>query len=183
MHYRLRQAQRVLDSGGIIAYPTEAVYGLGCNPIRGDSVARLLALKQRPWRKGLILVCDRFDPLLDWIEPLPPEQMAPLLASWPGPHTWLLQAQPWVPRWVRGQHDSLAVRVSAHPLVAALCRGFGGPLISTSANISNLPPARSPTQVRLQFARRIDYLLSGPLGGLAQPTPIRDARSGRQLRG
>jgi L-threonylcarbamoyladenylate synthase len=182
LSFRLHQALHALRAGGIIAYPTEAVYGLGCDPLDGQAVARLLALKHRPEHKGLILVCDRFDPLLDWIEPLANSQMAPIRASWPGPHTWLLPAQAWVPRWVRGEHASLAVRVSAHPLVAELCHGFGGPLISTSANISALPPARSPSQVRRQFGRRIDYLLSGPLGGLASPTPIRDGRSGQLLR-
>lgn len=179
---KTNRALHTLRAGGIIAYPTEAVYGLGCDPLRGDSVARLLELKQRPEHKGLILVCDRHEPLLDWIIPLPEQQMAPVLASWPGPHTWLLPAQDWVPRWVRGQHSGLAVRVSAHPLVAELCRRAGGPLISTSANISTQPPARSPWQVRLQFANRIDYLFSGPLGGLARPTPIRDACTGQQLR-
>lgn len=143
---------------------------------------RLLELKQRPEHKGLILISDRFERLLDFVTPLEPAQMVPVLASWPGPNTWLLPAQPWVPRWIRGDHDSIAVRVSAHPVARALCKTVEMPLISTSANISSQPPARSPWQIRLQFGNRIDQLLPGPLGDQAKPTPIHDARTGTTLR-
>lgn len=179
---RLALAVRALRQSGVIAYPTEAVYGLGCNPLNEQAVRRLLALKQRPEHKGLILIAASYEQLLPFIEPLSPKAMAPVLASWPGPHTWLLPAQGWVPRWIRGQHHSIAVRVSAHPLAASLCRTWQGPLISTSANKSQCQPARNPWQVRLQFGHRIDYLLGGPLGGLKRPTPIRDASSSEQVR-
>lgn len=179
---RLNLALHSLHRSGIIAYPTEAVFGLGCDPLNERAVRRLLQLKQRPWHKGLILIAASYDQLLPFIEPPEPHIMAPVLASWPGPSTWLLPAQPWVPKWIRGRHQSLAVRVSAHPLVTALCRAWGGPLISTSANRSNCKAARSPWQVRLQFGDRLDYLLNGPLGGLERPTSIRDASSGRLIR-
>lgn len=179
---RLALALKALRDGGVIAYPTEAVYGLGCDPLNQEAVEGLLQLKQRPMHKGLILIAADYGQLLPFIEPLAPEVMAPVLATWPGPHTWLLPTQCWVPRWIRGQHQSLAVRVTAHPLVASLCRAWQGPLISTSANKNHRQPARSPWQVRLQFGERLDYLLSGPLGGLERPTPIRDASSGRAIR-
>jgi L-threonylcarbamoyladenylate synthase len=178
----LRQAVQVLRAGGIIAYPTEAVYGLGCDPLQGATVQRLLALKQRPMDKGLILIASGWAQLEPYLLPPTPAQRQRLFTTWPGPHTWVLPCHPEVPQWLRGAHDSLAVRITAHPVAAALCAAWGGPLVSTSANRSGLPPARSPLRVRQQFGDAIDYLLPGPLGDLANPTTIRDGVTGKVLR-
>ena len=180
--WQLAQAARHVNAGGIIAYPTEAVYGLGCDPRDGAAVQRLLALKQRPIAKGLILIAARFEDLQPYIATLPAETLSKVRKSWPGPVTWLLPARPEVPYWLRGSHAALAVRVTAHPLAAALCRACGGVLVSTSANISSRPPARTALAVRRSFGADIDYVLSGALGGLDRPTPIIDARSGRLVR-
>lgn len=179
---RLALALKALRDGGLIAYPTEAVFGLGCDPLNEEAVQRLLRLKRRPEHKGLILIASDFGQLLPYIQPLSADLMVPVLASWPGPHTWLLPAQTWVPRWIRGAHESIALRVSAHPPVVRLCRAWGGALISTSANMNQRRPTRTPWQVRLQFGQHLEYLLQGPLGGLERPTPIRDAKSGKCLR-
>ncbi len=165
-----------------MAYPTEAVYGLGCDPLDGEAVARLLALKHRPRAKGLILIAAGFDQLRPFVEPLPEARMTPILASWPGPHTWLLPAAPWVPEWLRGDHATLAVRVTAHPLAAALCRAAGTPLVSTSANRAGQPPRTTPLGVRSLFPGALCTVLAGPTGGLDRPTPIRDGRDGSQVR-
>ena len=178
----LPRAIRCLERGELIAYPTEAVYGLGCDPLDRQAVARLLALKRRPVSKGLILIAADFQQLAPYIRPLPPQRMAPVLASWPGPHTWLLPASPAVPEWLRGAHSTLAVRVTAHPLAAALCRAWGGPLVSTSANRAGQPPATCALRVRCLFHPHLCCVLPGPTGGLERPTPIRDGRSGRQVR-
>ena len=180
--WHLRQAVRALQAGGIVAYPTEAVYGLGCDPLRGEAVQRLLALKQRPVEKGLILIASDWSQLEPYLLPLTASQRKRLFATWPGPHTWILPCHPAVPVWLRGAHDSLAVRITAHPVAAALCAAWGGALVSTSANRSGLPPARSPLRVRQQFGEAIDYLLPGALGGLANPTAIRDGLTGKVLR-
>jgi len=181
-HYRLSQAARCINAGGVIAYPTEAVYGLGCNPLNESAAHRLLQLKQRDIDKGLILIAADYSQLIPFVEPLDNASLEPVLNSWPGPYTWLLPAQEWVPRWVRGKHASLAVRVTDPPLVSALFKVAGHPQIYTSANISQRPPARSPAEVRRQFGHNIDMLLSGPLGGLENPTPIRDAVTGATIR-
>lgn len=179
---RVRSAVRVIRSGGIIAYPTEAVYGLGCDPRNEQSVRRLLALKRRPLHKGLILIAADFSQLVPFLLPLDPGDRATLAATWPGPYTWLVPARTDTPRWLRGRHDTLAVRVTAHPLAAALCRACGHPLVSTSANFSRRPPARTALAVRRQLGNAIDALLSGPTGGAAKPTAICDLRTGRQVR-
>lgn len=180
--FHLRTARRVLQAGGIVAYPTEAVYGLGCDPLNPQAVMRLLALKQRPWQKGLILVASRRRQLDPYLQPADPTMEKQLNDTWPGPVTWLLPARPEVPRWLRGEHDTLAVRVTAHPLAAALCDAFGGPIVSTSANLAGHEPARSALRVQCELGGGVDYILHGPLGELAQPTEIRDAKTGRVIR-
>lgn len=166
----------------MVAYPTEAVFGLGCDPLDGAAVDRLLALKGRPAAKGLILIAAAFQQILPFVEPLDPALTAHIQATWPGPVTWLLPARPAVPHWLRGGHDTIAVRVTAHPPAAALCETFGGALVSTSANRAGHPPARSPLAVRRTFGDGLDYILHAPLGGLLRPTEIRDGRTGAVVR-
>ncbi|MEW6646644.1 MAG: L-threonylcarbamoyladenylate synthase [Pseudomonadota bacterium] len=180
--FQLREAVRALRRGGLIAYPTEAVYGLGCDPRNADAVLSLLALKQRPMAKGMILVAADWTQLESYLLPLSEPLARQVHASWPGPVTWLLPAQPDVPIWLRGEHDSLAVRVSAHPLVQTLCQAFGGPIVSTSANPAGRRPARNALTVQRVFGGRVDCILHDPLGGLERPTEIRDGRTGRIVR-
>lgn len=181
-HFRLRQAARWIKAGGIVAYPTEGVYGLGCHPRLEAAVLRLLAIKKRDINKGLILIAADFDQLREYVVPLDEEAMRPVLASWPGPFTWLLPARPSAPGWVRGNHETIAVRVTAHPTASALCRAAGTALVSTSANLSGRAPSRSAVEVRKQLGTEVDFLLSGPLGTLHRPTPILDGRTGAFVR-
>ncbi|HHJ13455.1 MAG TPA: tRNA threonylcarbamoyladenosine biosynthesis protein RimN [Gammaproteobacteria bacterium] len=179
---RVTRAARCIRTGGIVAYPTEAVFGLGCDPANPQAVARLLALKRRPPGKGLILVAASRAQLDPWMAPLPPRLRQRLDASWPGPHTWLVPASDNCPDWLTGCHDTLAVRVSAHPGVQGLCRAAGMAIVSTSANRSGRPPARSLLEIRLAFGTGVDDCLPGALGGLEAPTRIQDLKTGRRLR-
>lgn len=177
----LRCAVNALRTGGVIAYPTEAVWGLGCDPFDEQAVRRLLALKQRAEAKGLIIIAADVRQIGPWLGALTPAQQRDVLATWPGPYTWVVPA-PDAPTWLRGRHTSLALRVSAHPGVQALCHAWGGPLVSTSANLSGRPPARDPLELRRQFGDGLGYILPGRLGGDAKPTEIRDAVTGVVLR-
>ncbi|WP_304638580.1 L-threonylcarbamoyladenylate synthase [Pseudomonas sp.] len=179
--WRIRQVDRVLRAGGVIAYPTEAVWGLGCNPWKAEAVERLLMLKQRPVRKGLILIAgdiEQFDFLL-W--DLPEGQLAKLRLSWPGPNTWLVPHQDRLPAWITGEHDTVALRVTTHPLVRQLC-AVSGPLVSTSANPGGRPPARSRLRIEQYFGGELDDVVNGPLGGQRNPSIIRDLRTDRIIR-
>ena len=180
--HQIMQAAKALQQGGVIAYPTEAVYGLGCDPANPQAVQRLLQFKQRDWGKGLILIAAEIDQLAPYLAKIDGPLKERVLATWPGPVTWLWPAKPGVSKLVRGQHDTIAVRVTAHPLAAELCTIFGGALVSTSANLSGNPPARNPEQVHAQFNNNLDYVLEGEVGGLAEPSQIRDVLSGRVLR-
>lgn len=180
--WHLRQAIRTLGRGGIIACPTEGVFGLECNPFDSKAVFRLLEIKQRPVQAGLILIAANFAQIKPFVKPLSPHIEHRVFATWPGPVTWLWPAYPELPFWIRGNHGTLAVRVTNHPILATLCQHWGGPLISTSANPHGRNPARSPLQVRNYFSDRIDLILHGQLGDQRQPTEIRDARDGEVIR-
>ncbi|RLA24971.1 MAG: tRNA threonylcarbamoyladenosine biosynthesis protein RimN, partial [Gammaproteobacteria bacterium] len=133
-HFKVRMASRALQQGKLIAYPTEAVYGLGCDPLNEAAVMSLLSIKQRPAHKGLILVASDFSQLQPFINPSQ-EMLQRIIPTWPGPITWVIPVQSWVPTYLKGTHHSIAVRVSAHPLVRQLCASYGGAIVSTSANI------------------------------------------------
>lgn len=170
-----------LKVGELIAYPTEGVYGLGCDPFNEQAVRRLLALKQRPVEKGLILVAAdkaQIAPLVDLKE----IDADKVFASWPGPVTWTLPATAKVPASIRGRFDTVAIRISAHPLVQALTQAFGAPIVSTSANPAGQLPARSCQQVESYFPQDLAGCVHGALGGQQGPTPIYDARTGTPLR-
>jgi len=174
----------ILNEGGMIAYPTEAVWGLGCDPANEQSVMRLLALKQRPVEKGVILVAADLAQLGHWanLDALPAARRQAVLDTWPGPQTWVVPMGERAPRWISGTHPGIAVRVSAHPVVQALCRAFQGPLVSTSANLAGQPPPRQRGEIDPGLLAQIDALVEGRTGRLSQPTPIRDARTGERLR-
>ncbi|MGY1519204.1 Sua5/YciO/YrdC/YwlC family protein [Luteimonas sp. A482] len=181
---RIAEAVAALRGSGLIAYPTEGVWGLGCDPFDEAAVLRLLALKQRSLDKGLILVAAstaQFDDLVDW-DRLEPATRDEVIASWPGPHTWIVPVTARVPRWITGAHQGVAVRVSAHPVVAALCSGYGSALVSTSANIGGLPAPRTHEELAADVRAGVEVIVAGETSGLAQATPIRDARSGRVIR-
>jgi L-threonylcarbamoyladenylate synthase len=180
-NWQVQRAARVVRQGGVIAYPTETVWGLGCDPWNEMAVDRLLALKERPVHKGLILVAgciDQFDFLLD---DLPVVWQQRLAGSWPGPNTWLVPHQDRLPAWITGEHDTVALRVSDHPGVQALC-ALTGPLVSTSANRAGRPSARTRLRVQQYFPGELDQVLGGALGGRKNPSLIRDLRTGDVIR-
>lgn len=179
---QLDRAAQVIADGGIVAYPTESCYGLGCDPRRHAAVKRLLQIKRRKWQQGLILIGAQLKHFHRYTD-LASELMEQPQSTWPGPYTWVLPAWPRVSLWLRGRHDGIALRVTAHPGAAALCQHIGGALVSTSANRHGRPPARSAAAVDREFAGHIDYILPGRLGGAKAPSQIQDARTGTVLRG
>lgn len=172
--HQLRLAARYLSAGAVISYPTESVYGLGCDPLNAEAVAHIIALKQRQWDKGLILIGASLEQLTPYIDPAF-EISAEMKQSWPGAVTWIVPAHPNIPAVLTGGRPSIAVRLTAHPVAAALCRAFGGAVISTSANLSGRSMIRSKIRLRKTFGRDIDYYLPGELGGHPNPSEIRSA--------
>jgi L-threonylcarbamoyladenylate synthase len=177
-------AAALLRRGGVIAYPTEAVYGLGCDPHDRTAFERLFALKQRPPTQGVLLIAADFQQVARYIDhaEVPEDTLDRIRCQWPGPYTWIFPRSPDVPSWVAGGHTGIALRITAHAPAAALCRAFGGALVSTSANPHGHPPARSAAEAETYFGDALDGVLDGPLGGQASPTVIRDALSGAIIR-
>ena len=179
--WHIHRTQRILNDGGVIAYSTEAVMGLGCDPWSGAAVAKVLQLKRRPVEKGLIIIAAAMEQLTELVDFSGIPNLDEITGSWPGPVTWLAPALPDTPRWLIGRHNTLAVRVSAHPVVRQLCEQVG-PLVSTSANPSGCHPARTLRRVRAYFGQDVDCYIPGKVGGDPRPSVIRHAISGRVLR-
>jgi len=171
-----------LRSGHIIAYPTEAVFGLGCDPGNEAAVDKLLSLKGRDESAGFVLIASEFSQLQAWIDESNETLLEIALQSWPGPTTWLFRRAPDVPDYVAGHHDTIALRITAHEPSRALCEAFGGALISSSANHSAAKPARSAGEVENYFGHDIGGILAGPLGGAHRPCEIRDLATGAMVR-
>lgn len=179
---RVRIAAALLRAGEVVAYPTEAVWGLGCDPLNGAAVSRILDLKGRALDKGLILIAANAKQLLPFIDRLDDRALASLGGQRPVPTTWLVPASLRVPHWLTGGRRTIAVRVTGHPVAAALCRVFGGPIVSTSANPQGMPPARSGLKVRQYFRQGSVHILAGALGRAARPSEIRDLATGNVIR-
>lgn len=176
----IARAAEILLRGGIIAYPTEGVFGLGCLPDDRTAVQRLLMIKQRDAAKGLILIASSSDQLVGWVslshdvsfpEPDPTH-----------PVTWIVPPGPRVELLIRGQHQGVAVRLTSNPVAAAICDAVDSPIVSTSANLSDRPTARNRFVLRRQFAQRVDYIVPGDCGPASGPSEIRDLITGKVLR-
>lgn len=182
MNVDIDTAASIIERGGIVAYPTEGVYGLGCDPLNIEAVERLIAIKGRAADKGLILVAASADQLDGLLTPVSPAVQARLDRDWPGPVTWIMPCTDRVPELVSGGRPTLAVRISAHATTTALCNACGCALVSTSANRSGAPPCMDARSVEAELGADIDAIIDAPLGGLSAPTPIYDAITGQQLR-
>lgn len=173
-------ALALLKQGKIIAYPTEAVYGLGCDPFNKQAVDRLLALKQRQVDKGLILLISSWEQLTELTLTIPESAMQKVKNTWPGPVTWIFPKSDRVPDWVSGNRPTIAIRMSAHPIAQAL--SVTGPVVSTSANQTGFEPAKSLGDLEAEFPQGVDACITGELGGRENPSTIFDALTGVQLR-
>jgi len=179
--WKLRHADAVIRHGGILAYPTEAIYGLGCDPLNGVAVKQLCALKNRHLSKGLILIGASLQQLMPYCQ-LSKAQQKKILGAGDKPITWVVPAQKNCPRWISGDHDSVAIRITRHPQARQLCQATGGALISTSANISGQAPARTALAVQRMFAGDVDLIIHGDTDHTIKPSEIRDIQSGKILR-
>ena len=197
--WQLTKALSALDNGEVIAYPTEGVWGLGCDPFNADAVNRLLAIKNRSMDKGLILVAANLDQISPLLHSLSDEQRSrlnqsvsensssrlslhPALHPASRPTTWLIPSHDLIPSWITGAHSTVAVRITKHPTVAALCQAYGGMIVSTSANPSKQRPALTQLTARHYFSKQINVYLSGKVNCAGEASEIRDLVTGDVLR-
>jgi len=178
----ITDAVEQLYAGQIIAYPTEAVYGLGCDPDNEVALRKLLSLKGRRESAGFVLIASEFSQLKPWIADTSEALTETAMQTWPGPITWLFPRAAGVSDLVAGVHDTIAVRITAHEPSRELCSAFGSALISSSANHTAARPARSAGEVEGYFGHYLAGILTGPLGGAERPSEIRDLATGNVLR-
>lgn len=170
-----------LKRGGLIAYPTESCYGLGCAPDNRQAVMRLLKLKQRPQRKGLILIAAHFQQVVRYLQPLTLAEQTKLKNNEEQAITYLMPTRPSAPHWLRGNHDTLAVRITAHPFAKQLCHTAGSALVSTSANRTGQRPAKTYAACQRLFGNVV-WVLRGAVGKRKQPSTIRSWLDGKIIR-
>lgn len=179
------QKKQFVDSlhrGHVVAYPTESVFGLGCDPLNSDAVFRLLALKGRSWTKGLILIASDFSQVEPYIKDLPSSILAKVSDSNHDQTTWVLPAESFVPKWLTGQHQTIAVRLVQHSLAHELCALAKTAIVSTSANLSGQRPLKTAHQVRLKFNQYGVRSIAGRVSGAEQPSKLIDPFSNTRLR-
>jgi len=183
MHpFQIRHAATIIQQSGVIACPTESVFGLSCHPLSFNAVSKILALKHRSADKGLILVASSVEQLHPFIEDPEILNQKNVRDSWPGPTSWLVPASAATPAWLTGTHTTIALRVTDHPVMAKICNQCGHALVSTSANISTRPAAVTPLQVHNIFGNALDWILHAETGHNKQVSTIADAVSGRIIR-
>lgn len=178
----MRQFARLFQRGGVFAYPTESVYGLGCDPSDREAVERLLQIKQRAPEKGLILIASAPQQLEPWVNLKQRRDWKKLTAEVPRPTTWLVPAAAEAPWWITGLHQRIAVRMTRFPPAVQLCDVAGSALVSTSANQAGRAALRSQTAVEKILGNQLDTILGGATGGVSQPSEIRDLYSGEVVR-
>ncbi len=176
------QAANVLQSGGVIAYPTEYCFGLGCDPRNQASVERLLRIKHRRADQGVILIAADLAQVSHYADLECVPNLDRVIKTWPGPYTWLLPSKESVPDFIRGKHESIAMRIPQHEFCLELLENFGHPIVSTSANRSGQPELLSAQSVRDEMGQECDFVVEAPVGGALKASSICDALTGETLR-
>ena len=179
---QIANAARILRQGGVVAYPTEHCYGLGCDPLNEQAVSRIASLKKRSLSQGVLLIAASVEQVELFAELTASPQLANILDSWPGPNTWTLAARANVSDWITGQHSSVAIRVSAHPVCRELCIAANTALVSTSANRHGQAALQNWESVEAEFSHDLDFVVRAEVGGLGKPSRIRSGSTGEVLR-
>ena len=180
--HQLSHATEIIRNGGVIAYPTEGVWGLGCDPNNETAVYKLLDLKCRSVQKGLILIGSTADQFAPFIAGLDQSDASSFRMERQRPTTWLVPDNGEAPRWIVGEHSTIALRITEHPLASKLCEYFGGPIVSTSANPQNYPPAQTRETIDTYFSGKLSFVVSGAIGSARGASEIIDLMTGEVIR-
>ncbi len=175
----IRRAADILLGGGVIAYPTEGVYGLGCMPDDAGAILRILSIKHRDPGKGLILIASDRAQFNDWLDVSGSKIPEPDASC---PTTWIAPARPGLSALVTGHRQSLAIRITTHPIATAICDAVESPIVSTSANQAGRPVARNRIVLQRNFGACVDYIVPGDCGPASGPSEIRHLKTGMVLR-
>lgn len=179
--FNLKKAAHTCNQGGVISYPTESVFGLGCDPENISAVEKILMIKQRPIDKGLILIASCIEQLRPYLS-CSESELKTLSSKQNSPTTWLVNASALTPYWITGQHTKVAVRITEHNIARELCNLLGYPLVSTSANPASKAPAKNSLKSRIYFSGNVDCYISGETGKFKTPSKIIDLETSKIIR-
>jgi len=180
----MTSAEEAFYQGGIIAYPTEAVFGLGCDPDNSQAIEKLLRIKNRSPNKGLILLAANYSQLLPYIDDskIPQDKRSRVLSRWPDGITQLVPKNNKLSQLLTGKFSTIAVRLTSQPDVVALCNKVNKPIVSSSANLSGQQPAKTWQEVEETLSEAVDFIIKGNTLGYTQPSKIIDALTGETIR-
>lgn len=185
MYYKaalLNKVKAHIKAGGLIAYPTESCFGIGCNPFNRKAINRIIKIKKRDKNKGMIVVAGKIGHLDRLIKPLSNNDFEYLNCFWPGHYSFILPTKRNVPVNLTGKHNKIAVRVSSHKLIQQLCSYLAIPLVSTSANKSGFRSIKNNKECLKQFGKSI-LILPGNIGFAKNPSTIIDLVTKQVIRG
>ena len=182
MSEEILKAVSVLRGGGVIAYPTEYCFGLGCDPQDSQAVEKIVKIKRRAIKQGVLLIAADINQVREYADLAISPLEAQILASWPGPITWTLPKQQSVPVWITGEHQSIAMRMTSHAISIELCRQFGQAIVSTSANRHGQSPLMTAQEVEKEMVAEVDFVVHAKVGGATHASTIRDGMTGITLR-
>ncbi len=181
--WQINRLGKAVLHGAVFAYPTDTIWGFGCHPLIASSALRILNIKKRPVSKGLILLSSKIDYVEAYIsDQLSNEHVKRLQRIEKHPTTWLVKASHDCPHWLRGQHPTIAVRLTSHPFVEELCDSIKTPLVSTSANRAGQSTVANAIQARKQFGDEIDFIVSGFSTGSKTASAIKSLENNRMIR-
>jgi L-threonylcarbamoyladenylate synthase len=181
--WSIKRLSNAIENGAVIAYPTDTIWGFGCHPMLASSAIRILNIKHRPVSKGLILLSSRIEYCAPYIDPgLSQQQIDLVRQENQHPVTWLVPASRNCPVWLRGEFPTVAVRITDHPFIEALCSEMHAPIISTSANRHRRAVIRNALQARRQFGGELNHIVTGFNRGTNHPSEIKSLATGDTIR-
>ncbi|MEC7885498.1 MAG: L-threonylcarbamoyladenylate synthase [Pseudomonadota bacterium] len=168
--------------GKIVAYPTESVFGIGCDPENEKSINKIIAIKNRSKQKGLIIIADEVKKLSKFIHKDYLDLFIKKSDIESKPTTWIVPSSKHVLNLVKGEDSSVALRITQHPIASRICKYSNKAIISTSANISSKTPAKNSNEILMQFGEEIDIIVDGRVGDSIKPTQIVDLITNKVIR-
>lgn len=169
----IRQAVESLQQGGIIIYPTDTVYGLGCDILQQKAVERICRIKKTdPKKAQLSFVCSDLSNLSDYAKPLSNPVYRLLREHLPGPYTFILPASKMVPRLMQSKKDTIGLRVPGNTIAQAIIKELGRPILSASLPGEMVEDYTDPEVMHQNFMNEVDFVIDGGIGGMIPSTVI-----------
>ena len=179
--WALNRLLHAVSKGAVFGYPTDTIWGFGCHPLIASSANRIRQIKNRSPDKGLILLSSRLEYCMAYVD-VEADQLQPVQVDSHQPTTWLVPASDFCPPWIRGNHATVAIRITDHPLVRLICDRLQAPIVSTSANRAGKSSVRNSQQMRKQFRYELDFIVTGFAAGANRPSAIKSLATGNSLR-